>query len=141
MADFKGLFGKFIVVMLFILPLMSLIVVLQNDNDSSQKLAQNNVFNETFGDLLTAIDNATEQAGDKYDVFNEEIPTPGFGSILLFGIVSVTKTFSNVVIGFFLSLIRLPVIVLGLPETIYSLVLTWLTIFVVLVVWRVLKLG
>lgn len=141
MAGFKELFGKFIMVALILLPLMSLIVVLQDDNDSTQKLGENNVFNETFGNLVDVIGNATQEADEKYDVFNQETPKPGFGSVVLFGIVSVGKTFSNVIFGFFLALIKLPLIVLGIPADIYNLLITWLTVFVVVVVWLLYKLG
>ncbi len=141
MAGFKELFGKFIMIALILLPLMSIIVVLQDDNDSAQKLGENNVFNETFGELINVIGNATDEAGEKYDVFNQENPKPGFGSIVLFGIVSVGKTFSNVIFGFFLATIKLPLIVLGIPPSIYNLAITWLTVFVIIVVWLLYKLG
>ena len=141
MAGFKELFGKFVMIVLIILPLMSIVVLLQEDNDSSQKLGENNVFNETFGGLVSVIDDATNEAGEKYDVFNQENPKPGFGSIVLFGIVSVGKTFSNVIFGFFLAIIKLPLIVFEIPQTIYNLLITWLTVFVIIVVWLLYKLG
>lgn len=141
MAGFRELFGKFIMVALLILPLMTLVVVLQNDNDSAQDIRDNNVFNETFGELINVIDNATVEAGEKYDVFNQELPKPGFGSVVLFGIVSVGKTFSNVIFGLFLSVIKLPLIILGIPASIYNLLITWLTVFVIVVVWLLYKLG
>ncbi len=141
MGDFKQLFGKFMMAALIILPLLTLIVVLQADNNSPERIQDNNVFNQSFGSLVTTIDNATTQAGEKYDVFNQEIPQTGFGSILLFGIVSVTKTFSNVVFSFFISLIKLPLLVFGVPASIFNLLITWLTIFLVVVVWQLIKLG
>ncbi len=141
MGGFNKLFGKFIMAALIILPLMTLIVVLQADNDSAQDIRDNNVFNQTFGDLITVIDNATNDAGEQYDVFNQELPTPGFGSIVLFGVVSVGKTFSNVMFGFFLAIIKLPLIILGIPESIYNLLITWLTVFVIIMGWLLYKLG
>ncbi len=141
MVKFNSLFGKFIISALIILPLMTLIVQLQVDNESGQDIRDNNVFNQTFGDLVDVIDNATSDAGEQYDVFNQELPKPGFGSIILFGIVSFGKTFSNVIFGFFFAIIKLPLIILGIPESIYNLLIMFLTVTVVIAGWLLYKLG
>ncbi len=141
MVGFKELVGKFIMVALIVLPLMSFIAITQSDNSAPQSMTDNNIFNESFGGLIDTIGDATQEADEKYDVFNQETPQPGFGSIVLFGIVSVGKTFSNVIFAFFISIIKLPLVVLGVPSTIYNLILTWLTVVVIIAAWLVYKFG
>ena len=141
MVDFKGLVGKFLMATIILISLMSVIVVLQDDNNAQQKLSDNNIFNESFGGITQIINESTNEANEKYGTFNNENPKPGFGSIVLFGIVSVGKTFSNIAFGYFVALIKLPLIVLGLPITIYNLVLVWLTIIVIIAAWLLYKLG
>ncbi len=141
MVTFSGLVGKLLMASLILLPLMTFIVTIQDNNNSSQQVSDNNIFNESFGELTGVIENATVEAGEKYDVFNQETPKSGVVSIVLFGIVSVGKTFSNIIFGFLLAIIKLPLVVFGVPSTIYNLVITWLTIVVIVSVWLLYKFG
>ncbi len=141
MVKFEELTGRFILSAIFLISMFSLIVVTQSSNNAPEKLIDNNVFNESMGSLITDIQEGTENANEKYNTFNSEEPKPGFGSIVLFGIVSVGKAFSQIIVGFFSSLIRLPLIILGIPENIYSLLSTWLIIITIVSAWLLYKLG
>lgn len=141
MVRFEGLVGKFIIATLVFLSLFTFIITLQSDNDSAERIRDNEVFNESFEELLGTIDESTSAAEEKYDVFNTEEPKAGFGSIVLFGIVSVGKTFSASIFGFFASIIKLPLIILGVPENVYNLVSTILVIVAIVSLWLLYKLG
>ncbi len=142
MGDFKNIVGKFIVAALIIFSLFSYVIVTQIDNDAGDPLRNEQRFNESLESLIISIDESTEAAEEKYGVFASEEPKTGSGSsIILFGIVSVGKTFSSIVFGVFGAIIKLPLTVLGIPATIYSLVLTWLIILVIVSVWLLYKLG
>jgi len=141
MAEFKDIVGKFIIASILILSLFSFMIIMQSDNESEQKIINNPVFNESLSSLVKVTDSGTEQASKKYDVFNKEEPKAGFGSIVLFGIVSIGKTFSNIVFGVFGAVITLPLKVLGIPQTIVSLISTLLIIIVIVAVWLLYKLG
>lgn len=138
---FQDLIGKFLVGSIFIIALMSLIVVQQSDNNAPQQLQNNSIFNESFGGLLDVINDTTQEAEEKYSVFNSEVPQTSLGSIVLFGIVSVVKTFNNLIFELFVAIIKLPLIVFGLPASIYNLILVWLTIVVIIVAWLTFKFG
>lgn len=141
MAKFGDIAGKFILASLLIISLFSFLITLQSDNSAEDPLSNDPIFNDSFQSLITEIDTSTEDAEEKYGVFNEEDPKPGFGSIVLFGVVSVGKAFSSIVFGFFGAIIKLPLIVLGVPATVYSLVLTWLIIVIIVALWLFYKLG
>lgn len=141
MADFQEIAGKFIFSMLVIFALMMFVVSVQNSEDAAQKIDNNSIFNNSLSGLSTQISSTSTEAGDKYDVFNEETPQPGFGSIILFGIVSVGKTFSAIVFGFFGAILKLPLIVFGIPASTYNLLIVWLIITIIVAVWRLYKLG
>ncbi len=141
MGDFKEIVGKIVLAGLLLLALFSFIIIVQSDNDAVDKIADDSVFNSSLSGLIESIDDSTEAAEEKYDVFNSEDPKPGFGSIVLFGIVSVGKTFSNIVFGIFAAVIKLPLIILGVPSTVYNMIITLLIISVIVAVWLLYKLG
>ncbi len=141
MGDFKNIVGKFLVAALVIFSLFSYIIITQSENDAGDPLRNEQRFNESLESLIVSIDASTEAAEEKYGVCASEEPKSGFGSIVLFGIVSVGKTFSSIVFGVFGAIIKLPLTVLGIPATVYSLILTWLIILVIVAVWLLYKLG
>ncbi len=141
MVEFGDLVGKLTFSIIVIFAVMMFVVQLQESNDAVSKIDNNSIFNNSLTEMSTQIDTATSEAGEKYDVFNEETPQPGFGSIILFGIVSVGKTFSTIVFGFFTVIIKLPLVVFGVPASTFNLLLVWLIIAVIVAVWRLYKLG
>ncbi len=141
MARFEELTGKFIISALFLISVFFFIISTQSSNNAPDPLINNNIFNESMGSLMDQIEEGTSSANEKFNTFNAEEPKPGFASIVLLGIVSVGKAFSQIIMGFFTSIIKLPVIVLGIPESAYNLILTWLVIIVIVGAWLLYKLG
>ncbi len=141
MGQFDQIVKKFIVVALVFLGVFSLIITTQSSNDAQDPLSNNKEFSEIFGNLTATIDSSSVEANQKYGVFNEENPKVGFGSIVLFGIVSVGKSFSTIIFGIFEVIIKLPLIILGVPPSVYNLIITWLIIVVIVAVWLLYKLG
>lgn len=141
MADFKDLVGKFLLSALMLLALFSYIIIIQNDNEAADPLKNEEIFNDSLNNLITSIEEGTASAEEKYGVFSSEEPKTGLGSIVLFGIVSVGKQFSALVFGVFGAIIKLPLVVLGIPPNVYNTVLTWLIITIVVALWILYKLG
>ena len=141
MVGFSDLTGKFLLSAMLIMSIFSFIIITQSDNNAPDPLANNSIFNESASLLLNEINESTASANQQYNTFNSEEPKPGFGSIVLVGIVSVGKTFSQIITGFFTAILRLPLIILGIPESIYSLILTWLIIVAIVSAWLLYKLG
>jgi len=141
MVKFDTLVGKFVLSAIMISCLFLFIIVMQEKDGSVDPISEDPIFNQSFSALSKSIDQSNEESESKYNVFISEEPKAGFGSIVLFGIVSVGKSFSNIVFSFFGAIIKLPLFVLGIPATIYSLILTWLIIIVIVSVWLLYKLG
>lgn len=132
---------NFMMTALLVMSLFSFTVITQEENNAVDPIKNNELFNSSFNNLIESIESSTSQAQDKYDVFNSEDPTPGFGSIVLFGIVSVGKTFSSIVFGTFGAIIKFPLVVFGIPQTVYNIILVLLIITVIVGVWLLYKLG
>lgn len=141
MAEFNRILGKFFLLALIFVALFNVIISTQEENNAEVKLIDEEVFNSSFNKLLITVDDSTEKSQEKYDVFLSEEPKTGFGSLVLFGIVSVGRTFSNIVFGTLSAVIRLPLIVMGIPDTTINLIIAWLIIVVIVAVWLLYKLG
>lgn len=141
MAKFEKVVWKSILISLLVISMFSFIVVVQFTNDAPDPISQDPIFNASFLALEQQIEEGTNDSQSKYGAFNSEEPKPGFGSIVLFAIVSVGKAFSQIVTGLLLTVIKLPLVVLGIPQSVYGLLLTWLLIAIMVGAWLLYKYG
>ena len=141
MGRFEEIFGNFVFLGLMVLALFSVIIIVQNDNDAEQPLADNELIGATYGDLNETISSLEGTSSTQYSIFSKEKPSPTFGSIVLFTIVSFGKTFGNTIFTVFIIIIKIPLIVLGIEQTIASTIVSFLTIMVVIALWIVYKFG
>ena len=141
MAKFENIFGNFVMIGLVVLALFSLIIVVQKNNDASQPLIEDKLFNSTYLNLNDTIADLESTSSSKYGLFTTEKPVLGFGSIVLFTIVNVGKTFGNIIFVLFTLIIKVPLIVLGVDPTITSMLISFLTISIIIALWVVYKFG
>lgn len=141
MVKFKELVINFAIVSIIVFALFQFILISQTENEAEDPLTNQQKFNSSINSLGINIESSTKSASEKYDVFNSEDPKPGFGSIVLFGIVSAGKTFSSIVFGTFGAIIKLPLAVLGIPEAVAKLITTILIITLIIGVWLLYKMG
>lgn len=141
MGNFEITIGKFILSALLLVSIFSFIIITQANNNVAQPLIQNEIFNDSFNTLNLRINSSTTSSAEQYTVFNSEEPQPSLFSIVLFSIVSVGKTFSSMIFGLFSAIIKMPLVVLGIPSGVFNLLITWLTITIIIGVWLLYKLG
>lgn len=141
MAQLNEIFGNMAFLGLFILAGLGFVVVTQANNDAVQPLSDDALFNTYYGNLSDNLEGLETIGTTQYGQFTEEVPEPGFGSILLFGIVAVGKTFSNTTLSLFTFIVTLPLHVLGLPVTLISTLVTYLIIGIIIAGWSLYKLG
>ena len=140
-TNFQKMFATFAFASLMVLALFSLIVSVQSDNDAAQPLVNNSLFNNSYTRIYQDISLLEGTSDTQYGRFNQEIPKPGFGSIVLFTIVNIGKTFGSIIFTLFALVIKLPLVVLGVDSTITSILISVLTITTVVVLWIVYKFG
>ncbi len=141
MAKFQDIFGSLAFLGLLILALFSVIIIVQRDNEASQPLVDNELISRTYRGLNESIGSLEGTSSTQYDLFSKEKPSPGFGAIVMFTIVSIGKTFGNIIFTIFTLVIKVPLIVLGIEQTIVAMILSFLTISVVIALWIVYKFG
>ena len=141
MAKFYELFINFMLIGLVVLALFSFGAFFQEDNNIDNQFMENSLMNNTYGKLRTDLGGLRDQSQAQKTLFESENPTSGFGTILLFSIVSTGKVFNGMVIGVFNTLIKLPVVFLGLDPIIVSVISTMLILTIIIGLWIIYKLG
>ena len=139
--SFMDLFGNFLFLALFLSAGFMLIISVQSNNDAIDPLSNNQLFNDASGNISSNLDSLEDTAGIQYDQFTSEQPKTGFGSIVLFGIVSTGKAFGSVILGTFTAIVKFPLYVLGISQTVISVLITWLIIALIIFTWLLYKLG
>ena len=144
MVRFNDVIGNFLFAALILVALFGLIVGIQFDNNAPNPLTDDPIFggeDGTYNQLQSKISDIDNKSSQQYESFSDEKPDPSFGSIVLFTIAGVGKTFGSLGIDLFTILIKLPVVVLGIDPNILSLITSWLAIALVLALWATYKFG
>ncbi len=142
MVKFQSIFSNFLFLALFVFAALSFIVITQSDNEAIQPIAQDSLFNESFSNLESSLEDLESTSNTQFSQFTSENPEKvGFFGIVLFGIVAAGRTFSSITITVFGILVKLPLIVLGIPATTITVLFSWLIIIIIIASWRLYKFG
>ena len=141
MAKFSELFVSFMLIGLVIFSLFAFGVNFQEENNVENKFIEESLMNDTYSNLRTDLGSLRDKNQAQKTLFESENPTSGFGSILLFSIVSSGKVFNGMIVGLFNTLIKLPVAFLGLDPVIVSVLSTILILIIIIGLWVMYKLG
>ena len=140
-TSFRELFITFALIGLFVFAAISFIVTTQRDNNVNQTILEDDVINRTYARLETNLSEFRTTAQTQKESFEEEIPERGFGSLLIFSIVSVGQKFTGLVAAVYNIIIVLPASILGIPKVVISVLSSILIISLILLAWRVYRLG
>lgn len=141
MANFPKLVMNFLWIGLIVFGLFAFIIIVQEDNTTTDKFTNNNLINNTYSNLRTDLLDFQEQSQAQKLLFEREQPTLGFGTLLFYSIISSGKVFNNMVGTVFNSIIKLPVVVLGIDPVIVSVISTMLILTIIIGLWIVYKIG
>lgn len=140
-TSLRDIFFSFALVGLFIVATITFVGQFQVENNAEISIYDNEVINRTLGDFNTNLDqDATNLTGQK-NTFDAEIPERGFGTLLIFSIVTVAQSFVNGIITTYNTLVVLPASVLGIPSIVMNVLTSILIVSMVLLSWRVIRLG
>ena len=141
MGSFQELFTNFMLIGLVVLSMFAFGVFFQQENSVDTPFIENTLMNNTYHSLYTNLNSLRDESQAQKTLFESENPTGGFGTILLFSIVSSGKVFNGMVVGIFNTLIKLPVVILGIDPVIVSVLSTLLILTIIIGLWIVYKLG
>ena len=128
MASLRETFIQFSLVGLLVLSMLSFIAISQSENNLNQSILDNDVINDTFIRLGTNLTDFSSAAQTQKDSFDADEPKEGFGTLLIFGIVSAGRKFISLIVVVYNILIALPAQILGVPVVVTS-VMTGILLF------------
>lgn len=141
MATFQDTFKNFLFIGLMVFCILAFIIAVQSDNKVTDPIIDDPLIASTYSNLGTDLGELRNQSQAQKTLFESETPTAGFGSILLFSVLSAGKVFNGMIIGTFNILIQLPVVILGVDPIVLSILGTLLIITIILGLWAIYKLG
>lgn len=141
MAQFYELFTNFMLIGLVVLSMFAFGVFFQDENGVDNKFIDNTIMNSTYHSLYEDLNSLSDESQAQKTLFESENPTSGFGTILLFSIVSSGKVFNGMIVGVFNTIIKLPVVVLGIDPVVVSVISTMLILTIIIGLWIIYKLG
>ena len=141
MGKFLELFSSWMLVGLVVISLLSFGFFYQEDNEAENKFMEDSLMNETYNSLRENLGGLRDESQAQKTLFESENPTSGFGTILLFSIVSSGKVFNSMIIAVFNTTIKLPLVILGIDPIVLSVVSAMLLLAIILYLWATYKLG
>jgi len=137
--DIKKILSNMGISALFVFAIMSFIVITQQENNVDIPITNNSIISEAYSDLDTDISNANTQAESSSNTFGNITPTQEYGELEVTSIISPTRTAKTIIFGFWNTMIKLPIKILGIDESIVYLIGTILIIFVIIGIWAIWK--
>lgn len=141
MVKFSNLFLNMMLVGLVVISIFGFSTFFQEDNNVENPFIENSLMNNTYSKLKTDLGGLRDDSQAQKTLFESENPTGGFGTILLFSIVSTGKVFNGMIVGLFNTLIKLPVVFLGFDPIIISVLSTMFLLTIIIGLWFIYKLG
>jgi len=120
--------------------IMSFIIISQNNNNVnvSDRLTNNTLINESYGDL----ENRLNQQTSSENALNalEEVPPQDYvGDLDVASTVSATRTARSIITGLWNIYVKLPMVILGVDPAVAGAITTILLIFMAIGIWAIWK--
>lgn len=140
-TSFKEIFTTFALIGLLIFATISFIVTTQRNNNVDETILENPVINKTYTRLESNLSEFGSQTQLQREAFESEIPERGFGSLIIFSIVSIGQKFVGLIVGVYNIMIVIPSSILGIPKVVTSILTAILIVTLILLIWRVYRAG
>ena len=137
--DLKKIMVNMGILGLFVFGIMSFIITTQSDNDITNKLINNDLMNETYGDLNTELKVSQGRTQNFSNTFMTTTPTQQFGELEINSIVSPTRTIKTMIFGLWNIFIKLPQVILGVSPTVSYIISALLVVLVIIGIWAIWK--
>ena len=137
--ELKGIYTNMIMSALLIFGILSFTFIIQEENDSSQKLSDNPLINDTYNDLFGNLSANQGQAQTSSNVFGNFTPNENLGVWEVTPIVSPTRLLRTLSVGFYNIFVQLPMKVLGVSPLVAGTINGILLFLLIIGIWAVWK--
>lgn len=141
MVGFKDYVVSAIIIGIFIFAFFGFGIQLANENNLNNTLLNNKAINESYTDIESELNSTVGSVTDQQGGFFEGIVILEDIEMFLTSIVGGTKTFFNVMTGFYNLFLDLIEKTIGIPSLISNIILAIMILIMILAAWRVYKAG
>ncbi len=136
-------FTTFAIIGIMVLSAIFFIATTQRDNDVNEDdlLLANPIINSTFSKLQTNLTDYRTVTQGQRENFESEIPERGFGSLIIFSIVTVWQKFFALIIGVYNIIIVIPASILGVSNIVIGVLDSIVIVALLLLGWRIYRVG
>ena len=140
MTYVKPILINMIVLGVLILSLMSFVIIVQVDNsvNASNRITNNTLINDSYGNLIVDLDKQVESQNSS-NALEDVPPQDSVGDLDVASIVPTTRTASSTVVGIWNTIIKLPMVILGVSPIVASAISSILLILLVIGAWAIWK--
>lgn len=140
MTSMKQILINMVILGVLIFAIMSFIITIQSDSnlDSEERITNNTLINESFGDLETSLDQQ-ESAQRALNASEDNPPQEYIGDLSVGAIISTTRTINSVITGLWNIYIKLPIVILGVSPIVAGAITTILLILIAIGAWAIWK--
>jgi len=136
--DIKKLLSTMAILGLFVFSMMSFIIITQTDSSVANKITDNELINETYGDLEVSLSSTSAQTS--LNTFGENPPTDRpLGEISPTSVWGPLTTGKTIILGLWAIFVELPMQILGVSQTVITIIYSLLFIFLIIAIWAVIK--
>lgn len=141
MAEFTDLFKNMMWIGLIVFSVMAWGNLFQQENNVAveDQFTNNTLIGSSFGQLNSQLASARNSSQSQKVLFETENPTAGFGTFLLYSVLSAGRVFNSIIVGIFNIFTSLPVVVLGLDPIVVSIFSTLLVVAIIFGLWEAYK--
>lgn len=139
--EFRDLFIAFTLVALFMFCMISFSINLSSDNEANSSIISHPIINDTYSKLEANLSTFRATAEGQRGGFESELPSAGFGELIIFAVIGAGKILTesvvalfNIVFGSLSSVIGISPIVIG----VFTSILLFTLIFLA---WKLYKQG
>ena len=136
----KNILINMVTLGILIFAIMSMIIIIQSDNDlnSNNRITNNTLINESYGDLESKLDQQSSAKSSEESLYKSP-PQDYIGDLSILSIISTTLGVGSIVSGLWNLYIKLPMAILGVSPLIASAINTILIILLVIGAWAIWK--
>ena len=140
-GGFRGLLISFLLVGLFTFSMITFGDKLIDDNEGNESVIDHPAVQTLNTTIFGNLSDTQSQAQTKRESFEEEEPSAGFGTLLLFSLVEVARAFTSTFVVLYNVLFGFARDILGIPTIAMITIGATMLITVILLSWRLFKTG
>jgi hypothetical protein len=137
--EFKKIFINFAWLGLIVFGMLSFIIILQINNNSTERITSNKIINNTYNDLYSNLSSSQSTAQNQNAIFGDVTPTESYGEVQIDSVVSPTKAFKSIILGVYNILIKLPSQILGVSPVVTAIISAILIMLLIIGIWAIWK--